>query len=840
MRNLIIVLFTVISVYAGAQDVRLHEIHATRPLRVVKPVELDSVDAKGRKPDCESLLKLKLNVPEHQSFSLDCAADTTGFFILQSDDSAYIQLFDFYAEADCYGKAKIKVSSTDLFEIYIDDKLTASKTTVEDSISKAASATAEFSPYPATNRVVIKLLHTGKSREPALKVDVENRQDGRTISLTDRPLRRMTLDDAIKGRRVVGASVSPSGKYVLLSYSTSYGARSTSSTELYTVASRKRVIIDLERQKQQLGWMPCSDLLYYVEKDGDRSNIININPETLVESRFATDVPNEYFSFSPDEKALFYSKSDRAPASSDKDLFIMHTLTNRTGGKPSISFLYRYDLTAGLTQQLTFGSKSTRLNDVSADGKHILFSTSEETVTVRPFHKSALYLMNLETMQIETLYEDERFASHAVFSPDGNTLLIIGAPEAFDGVGLNISEGQTANSYDAQAFLMDIKTKAVEPITKDFDPSVKSAVWSEHDGLIYLHTADGDRSTIYTYNIRTRKFTVLPSEEDVIEGFRLAVKGDVISYNGVSLSNSTRAYIYNIRTRKTALIADPYAEHLAELKLGEVHDFNFTNSAGTEIEGYYFLPPDFDPTKRYPLIVNYYGGTTPTERVFESRYPKHVYAALGYVVYVLQPSGATGYGQKFSALHVNTWGKRSSEDIIEGTEKFVAAHPFVDAKKIGCIGASYGGFMTMYLQTRTDLFAAAVSHAGISSISSYWGEGYWGYAYSSAASANSYPWNNIDLYINQSPLYSADKINTPLLLLHGSSDTNVPVGESIQMYTALKILGKTVELVQVKGEDHHILTYEKRLQWNNTIFAWFDRWLKDRPEWWNGQWNSER
>ena len=141
--------------------------------------------------------------------------------------------------------------------------------------------------------------------------------------------------------------------------------------------------------------------------------------------------------------------------------------------------------------------------------------------------------------------------------------------------------------------------------------------------------------------------------------------------------------------------------------------------------------------------------------------------------------------------------------------------------------------MTLHLQTRTDLFAAAVSHAGISSISSYWGEGYWGYSYSSAASAHSYPWNNHEMYINQSPLFSADKINTPLLFLHGTSDTNVPVGESIQMYTALKILGKPTELVQVKGEDHHILTYEKRLKWNDTIFAWFDRWLKNEPSWWN-------
>ena len=82
--------------------------------------------------------------------------------------------------------------------------------------------------------------------------------------------------------------------------------------------------------------------------------------------------------------------------------------------------------------------------------------------------------------------------------------------------------------------------------------------------------------------------------------------------------------------------------------------------------------------------------------------------------------------------------------------------------------------MTQYLQTRTDLFAAAASHAGISSISSYWAGGYWGMSYSTVASEGSYPWNNPDLYTKHSPLFNADKIHTPLLLLHGTSDVNVP------------------------------------------------------------------
>jgi dipeptidyl aminopeptidase/acylaminoacyl peptidase len=292
-------------------------------------------------------------------------------------------------------------------------------------------------------------------------------------------------------------------------------------------------------------------------------------------------------------------------------------------------------------------------------------------------------------------------------------------------------------------------------------------------------------------------------------------------------------YGFDLKSLKSKRIATPSSENCSDIQLGEVKDFNFVSNENNDtIKGRYYLPPDFDPAQQYPLIVYYYGGTTPTARLFESRYPLHVYAALGYVVYTLQPSGTIGFGQAFSARHVNAWGLQTAEDIIEGTRKFCESHPFVNKSKIGCIGASYGGFMTQYLLTKTDLFSAAVSHAGISNIASYWGEGYWGYSYSGIASADSYPWNNAELYVNQSPLFHADKINTPLLLLHGNSDTNVPVGESIQMFNALKILGKTVEFIQVEGENHAIMAYDKRLKWNKSIFAWFAKWLKDEPEWW--------
>ena len=436
-------------------------------------------------------------------------------------------------------------------------------------------------------------------------------------------------------------------------------------------------------------------------------------------------------------------------------------------------------------------------------------------------------------MKIDTLFKDETYAYFGQFSPDGKKVLIAGAPEAFNGIGLNIKEGQIANSYDVQSFIMDINTKKVDPVTKYFNPSIDSQSWNDFDTNIYYQVQERDRENVYRYSPSSKKFIKLPLKEDVIRNFSVANNSSWATYTGVSISNSNRTYLLDLKNMESILIADPYADRLNSFTLGEVKDWSFVSQFGDTIDGRYYLPPNFDPTKKYPLIVYYYGGTSPTQRIFESTYPLHVYAAQDFVVYTLQPSGTTGYGQEFSARHVNAWGIQTAEEIVEGTKKFVNEHSFIDSTKIGNIGASYGGFMTQYLIAYTDLFKAAVSHAGISNIASYWGEGYWGYTYSAGASAGSYPWNNPELYIKQSPLFNADKIKTPLLLLHGTADTNVPIGESIQMYTALKLLGKPVEFIQVEGENHAIYDYKKRIEWNNAIYSWFTKWLKNESGWWN-------
>ena len=388
--------------------------------------------------------------------------------------------------------------------------------------------------------------------------------------------------------------------------------------------------------------------------------------------------------------------------------------------------------------------------------------------------------------------------------------------------------------YDIQLYTLDIASRKVTPLTADFNPSVDGdPVWAQFDGRIYFKTEDKDVQNLYRVSPKSGKIERLDNREEYLYGFDLASATPKMVYYGQSLCNGDRAYIYNVLTGSQRIVADIDAERFSSTDMGEGGAYEFTSSRGDLINGFYVLPPDFDPSKKYPLLVHYYGGCSPSARYCVGSYSPQVYAAQGYVFYVVNPSGAAGFGQEFAARHVNTAGDVVADDIIEATRSFCRDHAFVDSTRIGCFSASYGGFMTQLLLTKTDLFAAGISHAGISDHTSYWGEGYWGYSYSEVSMAGSFPWTRKDLYVDRSPLYNADKIHTPLLFLHGSADTNVPIGESIQMFTALKLLGEDTAFVVVDGENHGIREFGKRRQWLRTIFAWFSKYLQDDDTWWN-------
>lgn len=791
---------------ADAEIVNVTSMKYAGPFSVKSPFQVDSVDVNSKKFDTKSLLNLPL--------SIELAKDGIEFndTVIPTTEGNAIHFLSFKLDNPGYAKGALKVDGVRNYQLFVDGKKVD---------------THSLSLSPATHEIVIKCLTTGEKSNP-IKVSVETEKPENWVFPGEGP-HRYTLMDVITGKRLNGASVSPSGKYIIVGHSdTDINGKSSYSYSVVDAATGQQ-ISSLDGWKH---WMPSSDRLYSTRKRGDRTELVAADPVTGLESVISKSIPEGRIAMSPTEDFLIISIVEKGPEE-NKDIYEVVQPEDRQPGWRNRTTLLKYDLNTGNVQPLTFGFKGASLADISEDGSKILFTVGETRLEKRPTALFSLYLMDLSTLDSEVLIDKDGFFAGAWFSPDGKKVLLKGTPEAFDAIGKNVKEGQTPSMTDNQLYVMDITTKAIKPLTRDFNPAIESVEWSRYDDNVYFTAENRDCISLYRLNPSNGKIENLGEKEDLVNSFSLAKTSPIIAYYGQGAINSDRLYTLNAKNLKHNLIEDLSAERLAGVKLGKCEAWDFVTSRGDTLCARYILPADFDPAKKYPMIVNYYGGCNPTSRNFESRYPHHAYAAQGYVVLVVIPSGATGFGQEFSARHVNTAGEGVAEDIIEAVKEFTNINPWVNADKIGCIGASYGGFMTQYIQTKTDIFAAAISHAGISDHTSYWGEGYWGYSYSEVSMANSYPWTHPDLYVKQSPLYNADKVHTPLLFLHGDADTNVPVGESIQMYTALKLLGRETAFVAVKGENHHILDFDKRIKWQNTIFAWFAKYLQDDPTWWN-------
>ncbi len=807
------------------------------PVKVRSAVLTDSVDTKGAKHDiAKMMMKTHTPLAAEDAATTMLQSDSAGFFTLEKNDGNNIYLFTTAMRADHFTKAKLSFTTPARMELYIDGEMKKEKTDHQDSLKSAGICEYTLRMEPQVlYKVAVKMLVTAEEPcAPSLKAGYTI--DGDTVTkivCSPTAKERYLLPKTIYGSSVQWASVSPDGRFLLTSYLDYHNAKNANSyTELTDVKSGK-LITTYHAGHKSFSWTPRTSQLYYKVVSDVGERIILINPATLEERVLADNVPAGSFRMSPDEKSLYFTIVEQVEA----DKGPVHRLLNRGDRIPNSrgrGFIYRYDLESGVRERLTAGARSTGLCDISDDGRYILFSTGEPCDNKWPFSKNALYCMDVQTFAVDTLFTDEYFfGGVARFSPNGSQVLLTGGPEAFGGVGKNCGAHPIANNYDTQAFILNRADKSIEPITKEFDPAVQFLQWNRKDGCIYFLTNDRDRKPVYCYNPAKKNFTKLPLQGDCVRNFSISRNAGTAAYVSVTASSGQAAYLYDVRKGKSTLIADPSAADFEKMEMGTVHDWTFVTADGTEIDAFYCLPPAFDATKKYPLIVYYYGGTTPTVQESGIPYAAQLFSSRDYVTLIVNPSGATGYGQEFSARHVNAWGQRTADEIIGATKAFCKEFGFVDAGHIGCLGASYGGFMTQYLQTRTDIFAAAASHAGISNVTSYWGEGYWGVGYNAVAAAQSYPWNNPELFTKQGSLFNADKINTPLLLLHGTADTNVPIGESIQLYNALRILGKTVEFIRVDGEDHFIADVPKRILWHNSIMAWFERWLKEDARWWN-------
>lgn len=718
------------------------------------------------------------------------------------------------------------------------------------------AAAGELKLEPGTHQVVLKYLSEGKAEHPdSLEVQCCFDTLAVTCSLPGEEKEMYTIQRMMESRMCSGVSLSPKGDYMLVTE----GQRSQGQGHRWHYLQNRLTGQRIELS-QSVQWMPRSNRYWFTRNGNEGRELVTVDPATAQETVLCRHLPEGYFYVAPNEDQLIFSIRQEGPKEKNRDVFEVLNPEDRQPGWRDRSALAIYDIATGVMRPLTFGYSSSWLADLSQDGRYAIVGKNthcfrplgegeERERPLRPHDQNSFYRIDLQSLAIDTLVAGDGFVSGGYFSPDGTEVLFQGSPEAFDRVGCTLPAEKTPSIFDYQAYILNIATREVRPVTKDFNPSVSSMEWCTADGMIYLTAENKDSVCCYRLDPKSGDIQRLDLPEENVKGISLASQARVMAWYGQSAMNSDRLYTLDLAKlkadkRKPALLAgtsvlvkDLSAETLKDLAVAECQAWTFRNSNGDDVLCRYYLPVGLDETtasaSSVPMITYYYGGCSPTARSFESSYPWQCWAALGYAVLVVQPSGAAGFGQEWASRHVNTAGVDPARDITEAVREFTRTHAYINKEKVGCCGASYGGFMTQYLQTLPDCpFACAISHAGISDHTTYWGFGYWGYSYSEVSMANSFPWSENELYVKNSPIYQVDKIHTPLLFLHGTKDVNVPINNSIQMFTALKLLGRETALVCVEGEDHGVVDYAKRMEWLKTQLAWFQKYLKDDASWW--------
>ncbi|MFA7131759.1 MAG: prolyl oligopeptidase family serine peptidase [Bacteroidales bacterium] len=798
-------------------------------IEIRQPFMIDSTNNKGEKFNYNSVLQIPpVEQLKKKNIFKSVVENEVVNIEVSSGNSYKINTYICYIIANSFSKTTLNLFSTDMVKVGLDGKNIKERLSYKDSLNDESKISVELNLEPGKYILSFSFLSSDENKNHQFKFNIEGDSiligngDGMDFKYG------LTLESMLGGRNIYNTSISPRGELVLVKFFDTdnmgkkhfgYYVGNRASPYFYDYGNAS-----IEWLEDEALFQINRDELYYFDKVNDNRRLVK---QISSGGKFviAENLPEGDITILPKKEYGILSQNSNVDLSNE-DLRRYLIPDDRIGGWRNRTLLSLYNFKTSQIQPLTFGYHSTYLNDYNPKTNSILFSVSYDNITKRPFSENAIYEMNLDSFKVDTIVDRDGFVSNAKYIPNSDYVVVKASGEAFGGVGNTLKKGVIPNPYHSMLFLLNVKTKAVECITKDFNPSISSFKVTENN-KIYFNAENKDYVWLYVYSLDTKTIEKIECNLDIVSGFDVTKDGNAITYFGQNYNDFPIVYLKDtVGTHKVIK-----AKEKNDLALGEMKAWNF-DYKNTTIEGRYYLPYDFDSTKKYPMIVYYYGGTSPTDRSFEMRYSAYLYTAQGYIFYVLNPSGTTGWGQEFAARHVNAWGEKTADEIIFGVKKLCKENSFIDATKIGCMGASYGGFMTQLLQTKTDIFACAISHAGISDITSYWGEGYWGYSYSSGATAHSYPWNRKDIYVDRSPLFNANKINTPLLLLHGDSDTNVPIGESIQMYNALKILGKEVEFISVKGENHGIVDYQKRLKWNNTIYAWFAKHLKGQDSWW--------
>ena len=666
---------------------------------------------------------------------------------------------------------------------------------------------------------------------------------------------RFTPDVMWKMGRLGGATLSPDGKTALYTITRYSVAENRSLTQIYTrdmATGEEKALTDNTSSNSDAQWSADGKLIYFTSARSGSSQVWQMNPDGSAQKQLTNiegDV--EGYGIAPSGDKLFYVKKVHAADVKSSDVHkdmdksqarIYDDLMSRHWNywdEGEYSHIFVADIAADgvkndkdiIGAEAAWDAPLAPFFDVaeiawSNNGKMLAYTCKPLTGTEYAISTdSDIFIYNTEdgsTLNINKILTNRGmrimefvgYDRYPVWSPDDKQL-------AFCSMATPGYE-----SDKDRLFVYDLASQQHTYLTPDFDHSASNVIWKDNSTLYFLSPIEGTQQICKVATDAKQVDVITAGDHDIAT---MSIAGDKCLTTLMTISRDKELYEANLADGALTQISNVNAHVYDNVKMGEVQKRWIKTTDGKEMLTWVILPPDFDPAKKYPTLLYCEGGPqSVVSQGWSYRWNFQLMASQGYVVVAPNRRGCPSFGSEWREQISGDYAGQNIQDYLSAIDT-IAKEPWCDTDKLGCVGASYGGYSVYYLAGNHDKrFKAFISHCGIFNFESMYGEteelffinhdyggNYWDK--SNKVAQRSYA---------NSPHKFVDKWDTPIMIITGEYDFRIPYTQSLQAFTAARLKGVDSRLVEFENEGHQVFKPQNSIVWNREFFGWLDKYLK--------------
>ena len=682
---------------------------------------------------------------------------------------------------------------------------------------------------------------------PATDVNVKETGDKNLIGKSDIRIKdgRMTPEALWAMGRIGGMNVSPDGKRVVYTVAYYSVPENKSNREVFVMnadGSDNKQITKTGFAENEAVWIKGGTKIAFLCNESGSSQLWEMNPDGTDRKRLSDyDKDIEGFAFSPDEKkVLFISQVKTVNSTADKypdldkatgviitDLMYKHwdewvttvphpfvadfdgeSISNPVDVMEGELFESPMKPFGGI-EQLAWNTTSDKIAYTSRKktGKEYAISTNSD-----------IYVYDLNTKQTTNITEENKgYDTNPTYSPDGKSIAWLSMER----------DGYEADQN--RLMVMNLETGEKTFVSKDFDSNVDSYCWSADCERIYFTGVWHGESQVYQIDLANGN-KITPLSEGMYDYASVALLGDKLIAQRHSMSMGDEIYSIDLTGDHTVTQLTFENKHIYDqLTMGKVEERWMKTTDGKQMLTWVIYPPQFDPNKKYPTLLFCEGGPqSPVSQFWSYRWNFQIMAANDYIIVAPNRRGLPGFGLEWNEAVSGDYGGQCMKDYFTAIDE-VAKEPYVNKDRLGCVGASFGGFSVYWLAGHHDKrFKAFIAHDGIFNMEMQYleTEEMWfanwdmGGAYWEKQNATA------QRTFANSPHKFVDKWDTPILCIHGEKDYRILANQGMAAFNAAVLRGVPAELLIYPDENHWVLKPQNGVLWQRTFFEWLDMWLK--------------